>query len=306
MYKFLEFHTNIKVNTIDEIYKYIDLSYVKNNPYTYIGYKIDLPEKDDVNIKNFIKFLYKNYVKDIDIDFKDIDIKVLLEKIILYNYNSVNDDLIRLKICHILTYFGANLETINIKDYDNNNKLIIPRTLTKINIQKNNIQNIIFQSGITTVLGIDYNFVKYSNLQKINLEELKVLKKIDDKCFQNCKNLTEIELPNSLETLGNECFQNCKKLTKIELYKSLKILGDKCFNYCENLKEIDLSKTNLTEIGNRCFQHCKELTKIKLPNSLITLNTHAFSYCLELKELNLDYLSSLTEISDSCFNSCKN
>jgi hypothetical protein len=82
---------------------------------------------------------------------------------------------------------------------------------------------------------------------------------IEDNAFENAKYLTEVALPDSMETL---CYS--------------------AFLRCENLKQVDLGN-GLKEIGGCAFSSCTSLTEIIIPDSVKTVAYHAFSYCDKLE-----------------------
>lgn len=104
---------------------------------------------------------------------------------------------------------------------------------------------------------------------------------LENDAFENCRNLTELELPNTLERIGMRAFMNTgltslslpEKMTYIDAafsYTSLesiewpdgvKIIYGGTFYHCEELSSITLSK-DVTEIRNGAFQECPKLTDI--------------------------------------------
>ena len=71
---------------------------------------------------------------------------------------------------------------------------------------------------------------------------------LEDKCFEYCRRLTSVTLPNSITSLGNECFSDCSSLTSITLPNSITSLEDFCFCGCASLKELSLP-ASLKNIG---------------------------------------------------------
>lgn len=79
--------------------------------------------------------------------------------------------------------------------------------------------------------------------------------------FSNTEHLNEIELPNSVTTIGYEAFQN-SGLFSIVLPNSLKA------------------------INNSVFRHCKNLESAIIPNSVTSIGSYAFSDCTSLNNIN--------------------
>lgn len=112
----------------------------------------------------------------------------------------------------------------------------------------------------------------------LNLKEIKNMKKcaifkdctalesIDlDNCtyippyaFCGCLNLTNINLPDSVEKIDFGAFVNCKKMTSIQIpYKVEEIYLDSFYG-CENLKEIRLLSYNLNKINCDSAEYIKD------------------------------------------------
>ena len=66
-------------------------------------------------------------------------------------------------------------------------------------------------------------------------------------------------------TLDEECFKNYKNLTQIIFPSSIKFIGSKCFFGCEKLKNVDIPET-VNIIHEDAFENCKKLTTISIPS----------------------------------------
>ena len=77
----------------------------------------------------------------------------------------------------------------------------------------------------------------------------------------------EIQIPNSVETIGTNAFQNCQDLESITLPASLKTIESSAFSYCLNLSEIRLP-TSLKAIQSYVFDGCSSLETVFYDGSL--------------------------------------
>ena len=140
--------------------------------------------------------------------------------------------------------------------------------------------------------------------------------------FENCKNLVNITLPNSLQLINKYAFNlsgitsisipnsvdsiailafnGCNSLTKVELSSSLKILKYSVFSYCDKLDSIDLS--HVTNIEGGAFSHCSSLKSVIFGNSLTIIDKYAFLSCKNLEKVI--FPASLDSIGESAFYSC--
>lgn len=78
---------------------------------------------------------------------------------------------------------------------------------------------------------------------------------------------TEIQIPDSVETIGTNAFYNCQDLESITLPASLKTIESSAFSYCRNLSEIKLP-TSLTTIEISVFDGCSSLETVFYDGSL--------------------------------------
>ena len=70
--------------------------------------------------------------------------------------------------------------------------------------------------------------------------------------FRNQINLTEVHLPETLETIGSGCFEGCSSLTNINLPLSLININEVAFSNCVSLPII-INTPNLEYLGTNAF-----------------------------------------------------
>lgn len=73
---------------------------------------------------------------------------------------------------------------------------------------------------------------------------------MDDDCrfigvnaFALCKNLSHINIPNNVVSIGSAAFQNCHSLIFLTIQKSVVVIGSYAFYYCKNLTRITYKGT---------------------------------------------------------------
>lgn len=99
------------------------------------------------------------------------------------------------------------------------------------------------------------------------------------------RNITGIQLPDTLIEIGEKAFADCKKLTAIELPEELQTIKWYAFGGCTNLEKVTLPE-GLTTLGSAAFAHCTSLTEMTIPNGVTELSA-TFVDCVSLSKLTL-------------------
>lgn len=86
------------------------------------------------------------------------------------------------------------------------------------------------------------------------------VKTVSDDAFFGCDNLVEVELGDSLDSLGMQAFFGCKALKSISLPDTLKELKSATFYGCSSLVTVELG--GVRKIGKDAFSGCVKLTPV--------------------------------------------
>ena len=154
---------------------------------------------------------------------------------------------------------------------------------------------LIIPQGITEIEGC-----KDFEAEEINLPQS--LKSIGERAFDGCKGLTSIDIPNSVTSIGNEAFKDCTGLTSVTIGNSVTSIERRAFEGCTGLTSIDIPNS-VTSIGDYAFSGCTGLTSIDIPDSVTSIGNFAFNDCHSLSEITLG--SSLKSIGEFTFKECK-
>jgi cell surface protein len=90
------------------------------------------------------------------------------------------------------------------------------------------------------------------------------VKEIGFKAFENNRNITSVEIPSSIDSIGEYAFYECEEVTEYTLNNGLKIIG----------------------LG--AFASAKKITSFKIPASVVNIGVHAFLFCEELTRFVVD------------------
>lgn len=126
-------------------------------------------------------------------------------------------------------------------------------------------------------------FEDAENLTYINLPDS--LTSLGFSTFSGCGSLKSITIPDGVELIGFSTFHGCGSLESITLPDSVTYIDENAFYGCYELTSITLPD-NLEHIGNRVFGDCSSLTSITIPDSVTEIGTYAFDFCDSLTEIN--------------------
>ena len=110
---------------------------------------------------------------------------------------------------------------------------------------------------------------------------------IGAQAFKNRKDIEEVYIPKSVETICAEAFFQCSNLRKVDFEDGIKLREIHYFTFvgCVKMENIDLPNS-LTAIYAYSFGDCS-FTKIKIPENVEYLDSFAIRECYSLKEIEL-------------------
>ncbi len=93
---------------------------------------------------------------------------------------------------------------------------------------------------------------------------------IKTKTLKDCKNVTRIEMSDSITQIGNGAFQGCINLQFIQLSNNIEIINDDVFLDCASLEVLTLPEA-VSSIGNDVIKGCSSIEVFNLPLSLVKM-----------------------------------
>lgn len=106
---------------------------------------------------------------------------------------------------------------------------------------------------------------------------------IEGYAFVNSR-LKNIKMFNSVISIGEHAFANCWKLENVIMSNNITSLGEGAFYYSASLKSVTIPN-NITTIERNTFLGCKSLTSITIPNTVKSVGNYAFDKCLNLSDV---------------------
>lgn len=125
---------------------------------------------------------------------------------------------------------------------------------------------------------------------------------IGSEAFHDCKYVTEVRMPESLEAINTSAFEGCSALEKIELPDNIDEIGMYAFEDCTSLKSVKLP-AKLTCIDQAVFAGCKALENIVIPEGVTSIKYRAFDDCDNLQYVIIP--ASVTSIGDQVFDTTR-
>jgi len=127
--------------------------------------------------------------------------------------------------------------------------------------------------------------------------------RIENRAFENCVNLTNIEIPNTVTGIGGSVFYGCSNLLYVEIPEGIETIGVSIFMGCQQLREVSLPNT-LKTIGRESFYNCTSLMSINIPKNVTSIGDSAFRDCGLLKNVVFAEDSCLESIGYEAFVNC--
>ena len=145
----------------------------------------------------------------------------------------------------------------------------------------------------------EYAFSYCSNLTGINIPES--VTSIGWNAFDGCTNITNINIPESVLSIRDFVFYNCSSLTNVTISGGVKSIGYCAFSGCSSLTNITIPE-GVTTIGESAFSGCKKLTNINIPKSVVSIGNWAFSNCSNFTSVTIP--ENVTSIGNGAFSGC--
>ena len=126
-------------------------------------------------------------------------------------------------------------------------------------------------SSVTTIGAYAFNSCK--GITKVEFNANSQLTTIGNDAFMHCSNLSEIVLPDTVETIGEWAFASTS-IRNINIPAKVKSLEYATFYNCAQLTNVTFAENaQLTKIGNSVFGRCSKLVSLQILNTVNYIGT---------------------------------
>ena len=157
---------------------------------------------------------------------------------------------------------------------DSLSKIMLPKTLKRFGSNHNELYG---------SLEFGYNFYKCPSLTEIELPDGLDSIGVASLAYTELK---RISIPNSVAYIGSYAFENCKSLSGLTIPESVKYIDVSAFSGCTSLLSLVIPNS-VSFIGPSAFRNCSNLKDVVLSNNIRTLEYGTFYLCKELEEISI-------------------
>ncbi len=132
---------------------------------------------------------------------------------------------------------------------------------------------------------------------------------IPDYLFWGCKGLTEIRLPDNVQTIGKSAFWGCQGISTVVIPESVEQIGGHAFGNCSNLNTVYFNAVNCVNVVHfenekpiSAFEN-RAITKVVLGNDVRRIPDYAFAECTNLTGVVIP--ESVEYIGSKSFFNCR-
>lgn len=154
--------------------------------------------------------------------------------------------------------------------------------------------NVVIKEGTLCISGCAFQYCTGLN----NVQIPNSVSSIGDFCFDGCSNLALVSIPDGVVSIGRWAFMNCSNLSSITVSNTVSSIGEQCFFGCSALTSFSIPES-ITVIHSWTFKDCVSLASVFIPNSVVSIEFEAFVGCVNLYTLSVP--SSVINIGENAF-----
>ncbi|MCQ2499663.1 MAG: leucine-rich repeat protein [Lachnospiraceae bacterium] len=122
---------------------------------------------------------------------------------------------------------------------------------------------------------------------------------IGSKSFYKCE-INEINLPDSLETIGYKAFEGCDKIKSVTIPYLVNRIDGYAFAGCRSLEEVIIESTNIRKCESHIFSNCA-LTSVVLNEDMTYIPENLFYNAEFVGDVTVKIPKNVSAIGDNAF-----
>ncbi len=146
----------------------------------------------------------------------------------------------------------------------------------------------------------DENYL--TNITSINLPNS--IKSIGKYAFYGCSGLQAISISDTLKEIGCGAFYECSSLSTIAIPENVTNIYGSAFYNCSGLETITINSTLISAIDKYTFYGCTNLESFTIPTNIRSIGSYAFHGCSSLTEISMP--NSVNDLGEHAFAECSN
>ena len=121
---------------------------------------------------------------------------------------------------------------------------------------------------------------------------------IADRAFCECKYITDIKIPDTVETIGTSAFGGCSSIKELIIPQKVTAIGGSVAGSATALESVTI-RGPIETIKYYSFSGCTSLKNITLPDTVRSIEKEAFRGCTKLN--NINFPENLESIGERAF-----
>ena len=207
--------------------------------------------------------------------------------------------------------------------------ITIPESVTSIGNQAfqycSSLTSITIPDNVTSIAM--YAFNNCSSLTEVHITDMTAWCRINfgtnganplecaKKLYLNDELVTELIIPNDVNSIGDYAFRRCECLTSVTIPDSVTSIGSYAFQFCNNLTEVHItditawceisfanSFANPSYYAKKVYLNDDLITELIIPDGTVSVNGCAFWNCSSLISITIP--DSVTSVGVSAFRNC--
>ena len=152
-----------------------------------------------------------------------------------------------------------------------------------------------YGKGLGGLFGVENESVPrtLSHVKLLNIETL------ENNAYSGCSNVSVVELPDSLVSIGSSAFYNCSKIVTLNIGPNVSEIGDNAFARCSSLEEIKVDRDNRQYVDDRGVLYAVDRNTLQAQLIVYPQKKIGTTYRIALRMDDVSY--SITKIAGYAF-----